>query len=118
SDVALLWAWTAVATARSGDAAAGAEHGWRAYRLASEVGDEDALATAHASLALCLGLCGDGIGSEEHHQLALRIAERTGNLVLLARILVNQSYQLVEQARYPEALATAERAAAAAETAG
>jgi len=118
ADRAVLLAWTAAATARSGDAAAGAAHAWRAYHVAAESGQDSALATAHISLALCLGLTGDEAGSEEHSQLALRIAERTQDLVLLARILVNQSYHLVEQARYPAALDTARRAFAYAEAAG
>ncbi|MEV2242628.1 BTAD domain-containing putative transcriptional regulator [Micromonospora sp. NPDC049891] len=118
TDQAMLLAWTAAATARSGDAAAGLEHAWRAYRLAAETGGDSALATAHVSLALCLGLTGDQVGGEEHHRLALGIAERTGDLVLLARILVNQSYHLVEQARYPAALAAAQQAAGHAEAAG
>ncbi|MFI7552767.1 BTAD domain-containing putative transcriptional regulator [Micromonospora sediminimaris] len=118
TDQAMLLAWTAAATARSGDAAAGVEHAWRAYRRAAETGRDSALATAHVSLALCLGLTGDQVGGEEHYRLALGIAERTGDLVLLARILVNQSYHLVEQARYPAALAAAQQAAGHAEAAG
>jgi DNA-binding SARP family transcriptional activator len=116
-DQALLLAWRAVAVARVGDAAAGVELGWRAYRVAVG-GGEAALATVHTSLALCLGRTGDQVGSEEHYQLALRIAERTGDLVLLARILTNQSYHLVEQARYGEALDAARRAIGYAAAAG
>ncbi|GAB3837320.1 hypothetical protein GCM10029963_02170 [Micromonospora andamanensis] len=118
TDQAMLLAWTAAATARSGDAAAGLAHAWRAYHLAAGTGRDSALAAAHVSLALCLGLTGDQVGGEEHYRLALGIAERTGDLVLLARILVNQSYHLVEQARYPAALTAARRAASSAEVAG
>jgi DNA-binding SARP family transcriptional activator len=118
TDQAVLAAWTAVATARSGDAAAGVDLARRAFQTAARSGQDSALATAHISLALCLGLTGDEAGSEEHHLLALRIAERTQDLVLLARILVNQSYHLVEQARYPQALEVAGRAAGYAEAAG
>ncbi|WP_460806556.1 AfsR/SARP family transcriptional regulator [Micromonospora zhanjiangensis] len=114
----MLLAWTAAAAARSGDAAVGVEHAWRAYHLAAGSGPDSALATAHVSLALCLELTGDQVGGEEHYRLALGIAERTGDLVLLARILVNRSYHLVEQARYPAALSAARRAAGHAETAG
>ncbi|HEU4425293.1 MAG TPA: hypothetical protein VFR67_22405, partial [Pilimelia sp.] len=118
TDQALLLAWTAAATALSGDAAVGAEHAWRAYHLAAETGYDSALATAHISLALCLGLTGDEVGSDEHYQLALRIAERINDLVVLARIQVNRSYHLIEQASYPAALDAARQAASAAEAAG
>jgi DNA-binding SARP family transcriptional activator/tetratricopeptide (TPR) repeat protein len=116
-DRALVLAWRAVAVARVGDAAGGVRVAREAYRVAVE-GGESALATVHTSLALCLGLTGDQVGSEEHYQLALRIAERTGDLVLLARILTNQSYHLVEQARYGEALDAARRAIGYAGAAG
>jgi DNA-binding SARP family transcriptional activator/tetratricopeptide (TPR) repeat protein len=116
-DRALLLAWRSVAVARLGDARGGVEQAWRAYRVAAG-GGAAALATVHASLALCLGLAGDQVGSEEHHQLALGIAERTGDLVLLARLLTNQSYQLGEAARYPEALEAARRAIGYADAAG
>jgi DNA-binding SARP family transcriptional activator len=118
ADEALLLAWTAAATARLGDAAAGTAHAWRAYQLATGSGHDGALATAHISLALCLGITGDQVGSAEHYEQALRVAEHTHDLVLLARILTNQSYHLVEQARYPEALAAAGRAVRYADAAG
>lgn len=118
ADRAVLLAWTAAATARAGDAATGADHAWRAYYLAADAGQDTALATAHISLALCLALTGNESGSEEHYQLALRIAERTQDLVLLARILVNQSYHLFMQARFPAALRAASRAVAYADAAG
>jgi DNA-binding SARP family transcriptional activator len=118
ADRALLLAWTAAATARHGDATTGAEHARHAYRLAAEAGHDGALATAHIGLALCLGLTGDQLGSEEHYQLARQVAERAGDLVLLARILTNQSYHLSEQARYADAGEVAGRAVRYAEAAG
>ncbi|WP_158647496.1 BTAD domain-containing putative transcriptional regulator [Actinoplanes sp. ATCC 53533] len=66
-----------------------------------------ALATAHVSLALCLGALGDDAGSEESYRQALPIAERVGNVVLLTRIYTNRTYRLLCAARYPEALAAA-----------
>lgn len=117
ADRALLLAWRAVAVSRTGDRSGGVALGWQAYRVASD-GGAAALATVHASLALCLGSAGDRVGSEEHHQLALRTAERTGDLVLLARLFTNQSYQLGERARYPEALEAARRAIGYAQAAG
>ena len=66
-----------------------------------------ALATAHVSLALCLGALGDEAGSEESYRHALPIAERVGNVVLLTRIYTNRTYRLLCAARYTDALAAA-----------
>jgi len=118
ADEALLVAWTAAAHLRLGDGQAATEHAWRAYHRAAEAGHDGALATAHVTLALCLAAGGDPVASDEHYGLALRIAERTADLVLLTRILINQTYRLAHEARYPAALEMAHRATQHAITAG
>jgi DNA-binding SARP family transcriptional activator/ATP/maltotriose-dependent transcriptional regulator MalT len=118
ADDALLLAWTAAAHLRLGDLATATENAWRAYHRAADAGHDGALATAHITLALCLAGSGDQVGRDEHYDLALRIAERTGDMVLLTRILTNQTHHLIHEARYPAALDTARRAVQCAMKAG
>jgi ATP/maltotriose-dependent transcriptional regulator MalT/DNA-binding SARP family transcriptional activator len=110
ADTAILLAWTAHAHLLAGDCAAATGYAERAVRHAADAGHDGALATAHVSVALCLGAAGDTAGSEEHYARALPIAERTGDVILVTRILINQSHHLLCQARYAEALVTARQA--------
>jgi DNA-binding SARP family transcriptional activator/ATP/maltotriose-dependent transcriptional regulator MalT len=117
-DGALVLAWTAVARLPHGDTESALAEAHRAVAQAETAGCERALATAHVALALCLGLTGDPAGADRHAAQALHIAERVGDLLLVARIQVNRTYRLLRDARYPEALATAGLAVAAAAAAG
>jgi DNA-binding SARP family transcriptional activator/ATP/maltotriose-dependent transcriptional regulator MalT len=113
ADAALLAAWTAHARLLAGDAEAALAGARRAVTLAAPVEGADgaaqagALATAHVSVALCLGVLGDDAGSEEHYRTALPIAEETGDVILLARIFINRTYLLLRGARYGDALTAA-----------
>jgi DNA-binding SARP family transcriptional activator/ATP/maltotriose-dependent transcriptional regulator MalT len=118
ADAALLATWTAHARLLAGDPAAALADARRAVSLALRPGGEPALGTAHLGVALCLGVLGDVAGSEEHYRQALPIAERTGDVVLLARIFTNRTHRLLLTARYPEALTGAERAVRYAAAAG
>jgi DNA-binding SARP family transcriptional activator len=127
ADSALLLAWTAHGHLLAGDAEAAGRYAQRAVRTAlraaeqtpkSDEPDADiALATAYLSVALCLGLAGDAAGSEEHYGLAQPIAERAGDLLLLARIFINRTHLLLVSARYAEALTMARQSARYAEAA-
>ncbi|GIJ77059.1 Transcriptional regulatory protein, C terminal [Micromonospora phaseoli] len=127
ADAALLAAWTAHAHLLTGapdtalryardavTAARGAEATGPGVAVAGytgAAGPDDgafagtaALATAHVSMALCLGVLGDEAGSEEHYRLALPVAERIGDVVLLTRISINRTYRLLRSARFADAL--------------
>nr|MDT0657174.1 BTAD domain-containing putative transcriptional regulator [Micromonospora sp. DSM 115978] len=117
-DAALLRVWTAHAHLLGGDTATATGHARRAVSIAADAGLDSALATAHLSVALCLGVAGDAAGAEEYYALALPIAERTGDVMLLARIHINQTYHLIRTARYPRALDTARQSARYAAAAG
>ncbi|MBV1850061.1 BTAD domain-containing putative transcriptional regulator [Catellatospora tritici] len=117
-DTALLAAWTAHAHLLAGDVPLATATARRAVAQASTCGDDTALATAHLSVALCLAVAGDAAGSEEHFALALPIAQRTGDILLLTRIHTNRTYQQLQAARYPEALTCAQLCVAYAQAAG
>lgn len=118
ADGALLLAYTAHAHALAGDADTATGYAQRAVALARDVDDDDALATAYASVGLCRGLAGDAAGSEAHYALAIPLAERAGDLALLARIYTNRTVHLLSTARYAQAQATAQQCARYAEAAG
>ncbi|RZU53795.1 two-component SAPR family response regulator [Krasilnikovia cinnamomea] len=110
ADAALLAAWTANAHLLAGRPEAALRHARDAVAAAAPADDDEltaALATAHVSVALCLGALGDDTASEEHYRLALPVAERIGDVVLLTRIYTNRTYRLLCAARYDEALAAA-----------
>lgn len=117
-DAALLLVWTAHAHLLAGRTTTAAESARRALSLAVEAGGDGALATAHLAVALCLSVAGDTAGGEEHYALALPIAERGGDLLLLARIHTNRTFNLIRTARLAEALAAAQRSARYAAAAG
>jgi DNA-binding SARP family transcriptional activator len=117
-DGALLLTWTAAAQLMSGAGAVAVDHARQALALATATGDERTLAACHITLALGLGVTGDPAASDAHYADALRIADRVGDLLLVTRIHTNRAHRLLEEARYPDALATARLAAAAARAAG
>ncbi|MDY7089146.1 MAG: BTAD domain-containing putative transcriptional regulator [Actinomycetota bacterium] len=118
ADQALLLAWAAHAHLLAGDTDAACGCARRALAVAVEAGEESALASTHLSLALCLGVGGDMAGSAEHYALALPIAERTGDVLLLARIHINRTHQFLRTGRFVEGLEAAEQSARYAELAG
>jgi DNA-binding SARP family transcriptional activator/tetratricopeptide (TPR) repeat protein len=121
ADAALLAAWTAHAHLLAGRPETALRHAREAVAAVRPVGDDGpaaALATAHVSVALCLGALGDDAGSEENYRLALPVAERIGDVVLLTRIYTNRTYRLLCAARYGEALTAARTCARYAAVAG
>lgn len=107
ADVALLLAWKATAHLQLGENDMATELARRATGIAASADDDSALATAYVNLALCLLMSDDQIGADELFAQALTIATRAGDVALRARILTNQTYQLLNEARYAEALRTA-----------
>ncbi|WP_155370234.1 BTAD domain-containing putative transcriptional regulator [Catellatospora vulcania] len=118
ADTALLAAWRAHAFLLAGDTDSAVATARAAVHRAVRSGDDGALATAYLSVALSLGVAGDTAGSEEHFALALPIAHRTGDVMLLTRIHTNRTFQHLQAARYPAALESAQLCAAYAQAAG
>jgi DNA-binding SARP family transcriptional activator/ATP/maltotriose-dependent transcriptional regulator MalT len=71
-----------------------------------------------AAAELAAAITADGVGRSIHLRRALAAAERCGDVVTEVRILANQADVLLREARYPQALAAADRAIRAAEQAG
>jgi DNA-binding SARP family transcriptional activator len=117
-DGALLLTWAAAAHLMLGDAPAALDRARRAVATAAATGDDRALAACHVTLAMALGLGGDPAASDAEFAAALRTADRVGDLLLITRIHTNRAHRLLDEARYPDALATAARAVAAARDAG
>ncbi|MFI5837231.1 BTAD domain-containing putative transcriptional regulator [Micromonospora sp. NPDC051300] len=117
-DEALLLAWTAHAHLLSGDTDVALDCARRSLTVATATGQDAVLAASHLSVALCLGVTGDVAGSEEHYALARPIAERAGDLLLLARIATNRTHHLLRTGRFADGLAMAEQAARYAALAG
>ncbi|RAO55430.1 hypothetical protein LUPAC06_04154 [Micromonospora saelicesensis] len=86
----------------------------RALTAAQHLNEDGPLAAAH----IAASLTSSGTRRDGHLAEALAAAERAGDLVQQARVLVNQAHCLLREACYPSALATAVRAVRAAELAG
>ncbi|MBB5868677.1 DNA-binding SARP family transcriptional activator/ATP/maltotriose-dependent transcriptional regulator MalT [Allocatelliglobosispora scoriae] len=106
-DAALLLAWRSSAHLQLGETAAALEIALQATAVAVAADDDLALATAYVSTALCHNMAGNTADSEELFVQALAIAEQTGDIVVRSRVLTSQTYQLLLEARYPEALVAA-----------
>ncbi|MEV0458711.1 BTAD domain-containing putative transcriptional regulator [Catellatospora methionotrophica] len=117
-DEALLLSWTAAAYWSVGDRDACHDHALRARDAAAATGDDRALAAAHVALALHAALAGDRAGNTEQYAIALGHAEAARDAVQAARIRSNRLSQLLEEARFPQALAESVDAVAAAEASG
>ncbi|MDG4793456.1 BTAD domain-containing putative transcriptional regulator [Micromonospora sp. WMMD1082] len=100
-----LLSWSAAAYWMTGDATACRDSARRALAAAMAVGGDDALAAAHAALALEAKLRGDRPATDEHHDKALRAAEAARDTVQVTRIRTNRASALVGESRYLEALA-------------
>ncbi|MEU8183678.1 BTAD domain-containing putative transcriptional regulator [Micromonospora sp. NPDC049044] len=113
-DDVLLLACRASTLAQLGRVDDAVATGARALLAAQQLNEDAPLAAAHIAAALT----SSGTRRDEHLAEALAAAERAGDLVQQARVLVNQAHCLLREARYPSALATAVRAVRAAELAG
>jgi DNA-binding SARP family transcriptional activator/Tfp pilus assembly protein PilF len=113
---ALLLAWTATAHWAIGDEAACREHADRAWRAATESGDQRALVASHVALGFAAEMVGDCAGEQHHYEKAL--AEAAGDRVESARMRANLSSRLLGEARFVEAAEMADQAVAQAEEVG
>ncbi|MFF0155052.1 BTAD domain-containing putative transcriptional regulator [Micromonospora sp. NPDC005203] len=113
-DDVLLLACRASTLAQLGRVDEAVSTGARALGAARQLNEDAPLAAAHIAAALT----SSGVRRDGHLAEALTAAERAGDLVQQARVLVNQAHCLLREARYPSALATAVRAVRAAELAG
>src|SRR5262249_8726365 len=104
-DEALLLAWEASAQWLRGDLEACRAAAERAFTVASEAGDRQALAAAHTVLALVAALDGDRAANDAHYLRALEHAEAAGDLLQVIRIHVNRSSHHLEEGAYAETLA-------------
>lgn len=117
-DEALLLAQAASVHWSDGDGAQCRAHAERAMTVATAAGDHRALAAARVAMALHAALTGDRNANAAHYEAALRHAEAGGDAVQVARIRANQASMLLEEARFPEALAAADAAVTAAGASG
>jgi ATP/maltotriose-dependent transcriptional regulator MalT/DNA-binding SARP family transcriptional activator len=81
-----------------------------ALSRAKAVGDDHALANAHAALALAADLDGDTASSEEHLDRAVELASKAGHVYIGAGIQNNRADSQIRSGRYQEALTTADHA--------
>ncbi|WCN78640.1 tetratricopeptide repeat protein [Micromonospora sp. LH3U1] len=114
SDDVLLLACRSSTLAQLGQVEDALTTGTRALAAAQQLNEDGPLAAAHIAAALT----SSGTRRDGHLAEALAAAERAGDLVQQARVLVNQAHCLLREARYPSALATAVRAVRSAELAG
>lgn len=118
ADQSLLLSWTASAQLQLGETASAIESATLACKQAVAAGNATAEATAYVSLALCHSVAGNPTDSDELLAQALDICERTGNIVIRSRVLTTQTFRLIGEARYAEALDTARRTGQCAAAAG
>lgn len=111
ADDVLTLVWRSSALGHLGRTGEAADCADRALRAAVAVGDDRSLAAAHTAAALSAV----GVRRDEHLTRALERARRAGDIVQETRILVNKADLLLRHARYPLALAVAERAVRTAE---
>jgi ATP/maltotriose-dependent transcriptional regulator MalT/DNA-binding SARP family transcriptional activator len=117
-DDALLLAWTAAAQWLRGEVDRCRELSNRAFDIAEECGDDEALAAAHTALALLAALDSDRRANDAHYLHALDHAERAGDVLQVIRIRANRGSRLTEEAYFEEAIEELDIAIRLAELAG
>jgi ATP/maltotriose-dependent transcriptional regulator MalT len=117
-DVALLLAWRASAHWLRGEADEAREGAARAFELASDLADPQALAAAHTVLAMLAALDGDRNANDAHYLHALDNAEQAGDVLQLIRIRANRGSRHLEEGAYEEAISELDLAVRLADLAG
>ena len=117
-DVALLLAWRASAYWLRGAAAECRRDVDRAFAIASDAGDPQALAAAHTVLAMLAALEGDRGANDAHYLRALDYAQQAGDVLQLIRVRTNRGSRHVEECSYEEAVAELDLALRLADLAG
>ncbi|HEX6725548.1 MAG TPA: tetratricopeptide repeat protein [Gaiella sp.] len=109
-DVALLLAWRASAHWLRADAAACRADAARAFEIASQAADAQALAAVHTVLAMLAALEGDRGSNDAHYLRALDYAQQAGDVLQLVRVRTNRGSRHVEECSYEEALSELDHA--------
>jgi ATP/maltotriose-dependent transcriptional regulator MalT/DNA-binding SARP family transcriptional activator len=117
-DVALLLAWRASAHWLRGDREACSADAARAFAVASDAGDAQALAAAHTVFAMLAALDGDRGANDAHYLKALDYAQQAGDVLQLIRVRTNRGSHHVEECAYEEAIAELDLALRLADIAG
>jgi DNA-binding SARP family transcriptional activator/nucleoid-associated protein YgaU len=117
-DVALLLAWRASAHWLRADAEACRADAGRAFEIASEAEDPQALAATHTVLAMLAALEGDRAANDAHYLRALDYAQQAGDVLQLIRVRTNRGSRHVEECSYEEAIAELDLALGLADLAG
>ena len=117
-DRALLLAWRASALWLRSDAAACRADAERAYAIARDADDPQALAAAHTVLAMLAALDGDRGANDAHYLRALDQAERAGDVLQLIRVRTNRGSRYVEEGAFEEAVEELDHALRLADLAG
>ncbi|MGH2749454.1 MAG: BTAD domain-containing putative transcriptional regulator [Actinomycetota bacterium] len=115
---ALLLAWTATVHWMRGEAKMCREHAEQAMSKARSVGDSEALAVTHTVMALLAALEADRRANDAHYIQALEHAERTRDVLLIARVRTNRASHHMEESSYSEALGELDIAIRLADLAG
>ncbi|WP_020524479.1 BTAD domain-containing putative transcriptional regulator [Catelliglobosispora koreensis] len=118
ADSAMLLAWKASAQLQLGRVAEATRSATIACGHAVTSGEPAAEATAYISLALCHSVAGNAADADELLGQAFAIAEESGDIVIRSRVLTTQTFRLIGQARFPEALESARRTRQCATAAG
>ncbi len=117
-EAALLLSWRATAHFVLGDTAAGTDDAVRSFATAITSNDDQALAGAHAALALRHFLQPDPHAADRENSLALAAAERAGDAFLIVRIRINNGFGYLDLGRFADAQAEFEEALKLAELVG
>ncbi|MGH2790236.1 MAG: BTAD domain-containing putative transcriptional regulator [Actinomycetota bacterium] len=100
----LLLAWTATVHWMRGEAKLCRERADEAMHKARAAADSEALAVTHTVLALLAALEADRRANDAHYIQALEHAERTRDVLLIARVRTNRASHHMEESSYLDAL--------------
>jgi DNA-binding SARP family transcriptional activator len=114
----LLLAWQGALAWLRGDAERCARCASAALALATEAGDDGALATAHTVAAMEAALRSDRAANDAHYLRALDHAAAARDVLLTIRVRTNRGSRMLEEGFYQEALVELDAAIALAELAG
>jgi DNA-binding SARP family transcriptional activator len=117
-DLALLAGFAGSAAWVTGSIEIAREHAARALTGATAAGNEAALAVAYTLAALVAASDGDRMANDWNYVRALQHAERSGDLMQIARIRSNRGSRLLEEGEYDLALAELDGAVRHAELGG
>jgi DNA-binding SARP family transcriptional activator len=117
-DLALLAGFAGSAAWVTGSLEIAREHAARALTGATAAGTDSAMAVAYTLAALVAASDGDRMANDWNYVRALQHAERSGDLMQIARIRSNRGSRLLEEGEYELALAELDGAVRHAELGG